>query len=163
MTRHRDEATLYAGRDDFPGFEELKERLSRARLKDSTLDYAQRRGIAPAGEWVRNPEARQRRHHEAASPTPTELGPVERFRKAQQEFIKVAGAFDLDPTAKARAAELRQQMKRNAQEIAKDPALMRHAERAGTASQVKSLVREADRNLGREKGRGVEKDEGLER
>ncbi len=39
MTRHREGAELYAGRDDFRGFENLKERLSRARPKDSTLDY----------------------------------------------------------------------------------------------------------------------------
>ena len=48
MTRHRDGVELYAGRDDFKGFEELKERLSRARPKDSTLDYAQRRGLETA-------------------------------------------------------------------------------------------------------------------
>jgi ATP-dependent exoDNAse (exonuclease V) alpha subunit len=29
MTRHRDSAELYAGRDDFKGFDELRERLSR--------------------------------------------------------------------------------------------------------------------------------------
>jgi Ti-type conjugative transfer relaxase TraA len=45
MTRHREEATLYAGRDDFKSFDQLRDRLSRARLKDSTLDYAERRGI----------------------------------------------------------------------------------------------------------------------
>jgi hypothetical protein len=35
--------SLRPARDDFKGFEELKERLYRARPKDSTLDYAQRR------------------------------------------------------------------------------------------------------------------------
>src|SRR6266852_6905688 len=48
MTRHREGAELYAGRDDFKGFDKLKERLSRARPKDSTLDYAQRRGLDTA-------------------------------------------------------------------------------------------------------------------
>jgi Ti-type conjugative transfer relaxase TraA len=33
MTRHREGVELYAGRDDFKGFDELKERLSRARPK----------------------------------------------------------------------------------------------------------------------------------
>jgi len=46
MTRHREGVEVYAGRDDFKGFDELKERLSRARPKDSTLDYAQRRAHA---------------------------------------------------------------------------------------------------------------------
>jgi Ti-type conjugative transfer relaxase TraA len=165
MTRHRDEATLYAGRDDFKDFDSLKERLSRARPKDSTLDYAQRRGIAPADEWVRNPEASQRRQHEPASPTPTALGPVERFRKAQREFIMVAGAFDLDPAAKARAAELREEMKQSAQKISRHSSLMHEAERAGIASQVKSLAAEGERGRSRasSKARGYEKDKGLER
>ena len=36
MTRHRDGVEMYAGRDDFKSFDELKEKLSRARPKDST-------------------------------------------------------------------------------------------------------------------------------
>ena len=40
MTRHCEGAEVYAGRDDFKGFDDLKERLSRARPKDSTVDYA---------------------------------------------------------------------------------------------------------------------------
>ena len=67
------------------------------------------------------------------------------------------------PYFRERAAELREEMKRAAQESTKDPALMRQAERAGITSQVKSLVRQAERERGRAKGGGVEKDEGLER
>ena len=37
MTRHREEARLYAGNDDFKDFDALKGRLSRARPKDTTL------------------------------------------------------------------------------------------------------------------------------
>lgn len=40
MTRHCEGAEVYAGRDDFKGFDDLKERLSRARPRDSTVDYA---------------------------------------------------------------------------------------------------------------------------
>ena len=54
-------------------------------------------------------------------------------------------------------------MKHAAQEIAKDPARMSEAEHAGIASQVKSLVRQAERERGREKGKGIDRDEGLER
>lgn len=51
MTRHRDQATLYAGRDEFKGgIESLTARLGRDGSKETTLDYAQgfaeRRGIA---------------------------------------------------------------------------------------------------------------------
>lgn len=45
LTRHREGVELFAGRDDFAGYEALEQRLSRARLKDFTLDYAQRRGL----------------------------------------------------------------------------------------------------------------------
>jgi hypothetical protein len=45
MTRHRDSAEVYAGRDEFKSFEDLKQRLSRARPKDITLDYVERRGL----------------------------------------------------------------------------------------------------------------------
>jgi Ti-type conjugative transfer relaxase TraA len=45
MTRHRDAVTLYAGRDEFRDVDALSARLSRAGLKETTLDYATRRGI----------------------------------------------------------------------------------------------------------------------
>ncbi len=45
MTRHRESVTLYAGRDEFRDVAALSSRLSRAGLKETTLDYAQRRGI----------------------------------------------------------------------------------------------------------------------
>lgn len=47
MTRHRDAVTLYAGRDEFRDVDALSARLSRAGLKETTLDYAARRGIEP--------------------------------------------------------------------------------------------------------------------
>jgi ATP-dependent exoDNAse (exonuclease V) alpha subunit len=58
MTRHREDAEVYAGRDDFEGYDELKERLSRARPKDSTLDYARRRGTEAARARRPEPEAK---------------------------------------------------------------------------------------------------------
>ncbi len=75
----------------------------------------------------------------------------------------MAGLADFDPKAKARSAELREEMKRASQEIAKDPVRMRDAEREGFAPQVRNFVRQAEQERGREKGRGIEKDEGLER
>ena len=52
MTRHRESATLYAGRDELRDLAALSARLSRARAKETTLDYAERRGIAPRSEIV---------------------------------------------------------------------------------------------------------------
>ncbi len=45
MTRHREGVELFVGGDDFRDFDALKQRLSRVRLKDFTLDYAHRRGL----------------------------------------------------------------------------------------------------------------------
>ena len=178
MTRHREGAELYAGRDDFKDFDELKERLSRARPKDSTLDYAQRRGMEAARaqgaekeqparrqERTQPPEREQKEQGQERKPEAGQGDPVARFKQAQKEFIQVAGIADFDPKAKARAGELRDEMKRASQEIAKDPVRMRAAEREGVAPQVRNFVRQAEKESGRgrEKGRGFEKDEGLER
>ncbi|MGE3149435.1 MAG: Ti-type conjugative transfer relaxase TraA [Pseudorhodoplanes sp.] len=50
MTRHRDGVQLHAGRDEFKDGKALSSRLSRAGVKETTLDYrqefAERRGIA---------------------------------------------------------------------------------------------------------------------
>ena len=59
--------------------------------------------------------------------------PVARFKQAEKDLIQVAGLADFDPQAKARSAELRDEMKRASQEIARDPARMRAAEREGFA------------------------------
>jgi hypothetical protein len=40
---------------------------------------------------------------------------------------------------------------------------MRAAEREGSAPHLRNFVRQAEQDRGREEGRGVEKDEGLER
>jgi Ti-type conjugative transfer relaxase TraA len=63
MTRHRDGVALYAGRDEFSDMESLSARLSRAQLKETTLDYdrasyAQRRGME--SEIVIPPVMRER-------------------------------------------------------------------------------------------------------
>jgi hypothetical protein len=171
MTRHRDGAELYAGRDDFKGFDELKERLSRARPKDSTLDYAQRRGMEAARaqgaeneqpvrqqERDQRPERERKDQAQGRKPEAGQGDPVARFKQAQKEFIQVAGIADFDPKAKVRAGELRDEMKQASQEIAKDPVSMRAAEREGIAPQVRNFVRQAEQERGREKGKGIEKD-----
>ena len=110
----------------------------------------------------RQPE-RETKEGRERKPEAGQGDPVARFKQAQKEFIQVAGLADFDPRAKIRSAELRDEMKRASQEIAKDPVRMRAAERDGFAPQVKNFVRKTERERGREKGRGVEKDEGLER
>ncbi|WP_425962155.1 Ti-type conjugative transfer relaxase TraA [Rhizobium nepotum] len=52
MTRHRHQATLYAGRDELGDMKDLTDSLSRSGLKETTLDYtdtfAERRGLKEA-------------------------------------------------------------------------------------------------------------------
>jgi hypothetical protein len=57
MTRHRDSATLYAGHDDFRDEGALARRLSRARPKEITLDFAERRGFETEKPWLENARA----------------------------------------------------------------------------------------------------------
>ena len=57
MTRHREEARLYAGRDEFSDLAALSGRLSRSQAKETTLDYdqaayAEGRGIEVRSEIV---------------------------------------------------------------------------------------------------------------
>jgi Ti-type conjugative transfer relaxase TraA len=73
MTRHRDSATLYAGREEFRDFAALSGRLSRARAKETTLDYprdyAERRGVASWSEIVVPQQERSDEHSLEPSPT----------------------------------------------------------------------------------------------
>lgn len=62
MTRHRLQAMLYAGRDEFKNINALTASMSRSGLKETTLDYtdtfAERRGLKqPPGENIRQQRA----------------------------------------------------------------------------------------------------------
>ncbi|MCK6104719.1 Ti-type conjugative transfer relaxase TraA [Brevundimonas sp. EYE_349] len=61
MTRHREAATLYADRNEFKDLDALSARLSRTGLKETTLDYAARRGLeAPTRATGHDAESRKR-------------------------------------------------------------------------------------------------------
>jgi hypothetical protein len=152
VTRHREQAGIYAAHEDFKDFEALKQRLSRERMKDTTLDYAERRGLEISHGSAEGDEASVSEHD-----------PITRYGKAQREFILTAGRADLDPVAKARAAELRAEMQSAAEDIAKSPAHSREAENVGIAAQVRDYIRRVERESGMAKAREVEKGKGLER
>jgi ATP-dependent exoDNAse (exonuclease V) alpha subunit len=82
--------------------------------------------------------------------------PIDRFKRMQRDFTRVAGRFDLDPASKARALELRQDMMQAAKDISNSTELMREAAHAGIASLVKSLARENARGPSEEKGFDLE-------
>ncbi|KJF65210.1 AAA family ATPase, partial [Rhizobium nepotum] len=64
MTRHRHQATLYAGRDELGDMKDLTDSLSRSGLKETTLDYirafAERRGLKePRDDGIRQTSLQQ--------------------------------------------------------------------------------------------------------
>ena len=78
MTRHREQATLYAGRDDFESYQAMAGRLARKRTKETTLDFAERRGIDTLRDWIGNGRAllnrAQARFEQAAARIGERLG-----------------------------------------------------------------------------------------
>ena len=78
MTRHREQATLYAGRDDFENYKAMAGRLARKRTKETTLDFAERRGIDTLRDWIGNGRAllnrAQARFEQAAARIGERLG-----------------------------------------------------------------------------------------
>jgi hypothetical protein len=91
MTRHRESATLYAGREEFRDLGALSERLSRARAKETTLDYprdyAERRGVAPRSQIV----LPQRQRSTEDSPEPSRAKEVAREAPAPKKRSMFAG------------------------------------------------------------------------
>lgn len=63
LSRHRENATLHYGRDDFASEAALKSRLSRQRLKDTTLDYTalDHTVLARTGHTALSPQKRSDR------------------------------------------------------------------------------------------------------
>lgn len=83
MTRHRDGVQLHAGRDEFKDDKALSATLSRAGLKETTLDYtrayAERRGIAEElgiKSEIEIPQARQQVRQREVSSHAIEMVPA---------------------------------------------------------------------------------------
>jgi hypothetical protein len=108
MTRHRAAATLYAGRDDFRDEAALARRLSRARPKASTLDFAERRGFETPKAWSENARAwleRGRERLDAAWERAEQVVTAVRQRWAGQ--ARPQAERTSERTAEERAAALR--------------------------------------------------------
>ncbi|KAB2886479.1 MAG: Ti-type conjugative transfer relaxase TraA, partial [Pseudorhodoplanes sp.] len=161
MTRHRQEATLYAGRDQFADLRELSARLSRSGAKETTLDYAERRGIASEfgvrGEIeVARDAQRQRqapeRDAEAQGPErerPSVEAPGEAAADRQQALIQQAKLAFYKSHGAAKAREAFQQAE---------------ARRAAEAEAERRLERERQAELDRDQApRQRFRDLGLER
>lgn len=102
MTRHRDEARLYYGREDFQRREDLHRILSRARPATTTLDFAERRGIETRRGWLetgRDALATLGRRLERAIARVRELG-AERGPSPVPEVTKPTAAGRAQPPAR---------------------------------------------------------------
>ena len=131
MTRHRDTATLYGGRDDFDDERAMGRRLQRARVKTSTLDYAERRGFETEKAWLENARAfveRGRTRLEAVwarttrvidslrdrlGPVPVPPGPTEPHQPSRDRADELREMFAKKPAepAQDRATRLREMFK----------------------------------------------------
>ncbi len=142
MTRHRDQVTLYAGRDEFKDAAALSSRLSRAGLKETTLDYdravfAERRGLDRA---IIVPEAMQRdamreraTRDQALSREPQPRAPAP---EGEREVAPKRGMFD----------GLKLNVSRPSPEIGKVEGLQpAKPERAATQQPAPSLEQAAER------------------
>jgi Ti-type conjugative transfer relaxase TraA len=81
MTRHRDGVALYAGRDEFSDMDALAGRLSRAQLKETTLDYDQAASVR--AEAAREIYA-QRRGMDHALESEIIIPPVQKAQEAPE-------------------------------------------------------------------------------
>jgi hypothetical protein len=115
MTRHREEATLYAARDEFAGMDALSARLSRSQVKETTLDYAHRRGIDIRSEIVIHAPERTRAAEQAPERKRSmfdglKLSPSRQTTKFDRDFI-----LQTQGPAHSPAHELEQAVDRYAQ------------------------------------------------
>ena len=116
MTRHREQATLYAARDEFAGMDALTARLSRSQAKETTLDYAQRRGIDIHSEIILTPEIAKA--HEPEKAPARKRGRFEGLklstRRFPPEIARDLRALDQERTPQQRTPELEQAVDRYA-------------------------------------------------
>jgi ATP-dependent exoDNAse (exonuclease V) alpha subunit len=156
MTRHREEAALYAGRDEFADLAVLSARLGRSQVKETTLDYAERRGIAgqlgvESQIEVSSPARAQpdpapekdgrsflERHAEKSMPA-VETQPEQR-RQSFLELARLVLAQDA-PLPQAGGRPMEPQQPTNVPPV--DPAVAAAIERAKTAFQAERAVEAA--------------------
>ncbi|HEX4210547.1 MAG TPA: hypothetical protein VHY56_09155 [Candidatus Binataceae bacterium] len=153
MTHHREGAELYAGRDDFKGFDELKA-SSHGRGKRTLPSITLRYRSLEAARAQRTEQERQQPPRAAArAKTAAGAGiegkrhekaeagqgdPVARFKQAQKEFIQVFGLADFDPQEGPRGRVARGD-EPSVRSDRHRPQGMSAAEREGFAPQVRTV------------------------
>lgn len=133
MTRHRDTATLYGGRDDFDSEPAMVGRLGRARVKESTLDYAERRGLETQRPWLENARALIERGRERLM---TSWNKAVKVMESVME--RAARAVPETPEGRSRADELREAFAKKPAENEQDRAAsLREAFKPGPGREAK--------------------------
>jgi Ti-type conjugative transfer relaxase TraA len=149
MTRHRDSARLYAGHDDFRDEGALARRLSRARPKESTLDFAERRGFETEKPWLENARAWVERGRERLGAAWEQ---AEQIAAAVRDRFRTAEAAPVQETA----ADMQQQKLRETFRAADQAPAEPTAEAARIAAlrdrfRTVEPAREADPDVHRQK------------
>lgn len=143
MTRHKENATMYAGKDDFGSYDKLANGLSRQRPKETTLDFAERHGI----------EAGDAGQHQA--PPTTEAMPsfAEQFDKKPEGYQSLFG--EKQESTQSRFAQMKKEAKAQSGELGDAGQEQSAAEGSGrfaemkrqAASQGKDRLREQTKEL----------------
>jgi Ti-type conjugative transfer relaxase TraA len=149
MTRHRDSATLYAGHDDFRDEGALARRLSRARPKESTLDFAERRGFETEKPWLENARAWVERGRERLGAA---WDRAEQMAAAVRDRLRTAEAAPVQETTPDARQQRRRETFRATDQVPAEPT----AEAARIAAlrdrfRTAEPAREADPDARREK------------
>ena len=144
MTRHREQAALYAGCDDFENYGEMAGSLARKRTKETTLDFAERRGIDTLRDWIGNGRAllnrAQARLEQAAARIGERLGLGGRSLRQELQERRPQTA---EPTARAGIETAPAQPQRAA-----DEGLPLEARwKAATAAEFKAVRAKAQRTM----------------
>ena len=146
MTRHREQVTLYAGGDDFENRGAMAWRLARKRTKETTLDFAERRGIDTVRDWIENGRAllnrTQARFERALAHMGERLGlEGKTWRQELQERRQQTAA----PDAGKSQAEIEAAAART--EAARTASLPEVAWKAAVAAEFRGVRSKAERNL----------------
>jgi Ti-type conjugative transfer relaxase TraA len=167
MTRHREEATLYAGRDDFRNYEQLSGRMERQQAKESTLDYG-----GGHGREAHEVTAAQDERKDEASRDLERSGEQPESRESEQQREAQAGRQP-DAVERALASAREQREQREVQGQSRDAveqALERSREQRETQSDSRQDATERalaysqeQREAGQQAGPAVPETAGNER
>jgi hypothetical protein len=121
VTRHREKATLYSGNDDFKNLKALKNCLSKARPKDTTLDCARRRGLECAAKQNEQKAGQQKKG---------DSKPIDPFQTSAARIHQVRRELRFEYRSEGARGGVAARDEVGREEISRSETLMAEAERA---------------------------------